>query len=110
MTIKAERRLIDAHSHLWQRLDHLPVVVLVQHPCRNPRIATILRNARLVTTMETRKISCTAKSLPLLPAWHSPHVRQVMRDALVTIDAGLFAVEQETFMSHRSARGLLAYV
>src|SRR6266702_7272203 len=41
--------------------------------------------------------------LPLLPAWNPPHIRQMVGDALVAVDAGLLAREQEALVRNRSA-------
>src|SRR3954464_8659554 len=45
-----------------------------------------------------------------LPARNAPHVRQMMGDALVAVDAGLLAREQEALVHHRGARRLLGDV
>src|SRR5262249_5193506 len=46
----------------------------------------------------------------LLPARNVAHVRQMMRDALVAIDAGFFARKQQPLMSFNCARALTGYV
>src|SRR6185312_7453750 len=47
---------------------------------------------------------------PSLPAGDAVHVGQMMRDALVAIDAGLLAREEEALVSHGGARRLLGDV
>ena len=46
----------------------------------------------------------------LLPAWNTAHIRQMMRDTLMAVDAGLFAGEQKALVRNRSARRLLGDV
>src|SRR6478609_4039835 len=46
----------------------------------------------------------------LLPAWNAAHVRQLVGDALVAVDAGLFLGEQEALVGDRGARRLLGDV
>ena len=47
------------------------------------------------------------RTAALLPARDAAHVRQLVRDALVAIDAGLLAGEQEALMRLRGARACL---
>ena len=48
--------------------------------------------------------------LNLLPPRNTAHIGQMVRNALVAIDAGLFAGEKEALVCHRSARRLLGDV
>src|SRR4051812_2232317 len=46
----------------------------------------------------------------LLPSWNARHVGQAMRDALVAVDAGSLAGEQEALVRRGRARVLLRQV
>src|SRR5262245_20028416 len=60
-------------------------------------------------TIETAGAS-GASGCQLLPAGHAAHVGQLVGDALVAVDAGLLAREQEALVGDGSARRLLGDV
>src|SRR5689334_13195071 len=49
-------------------------------------------------------------AVALLPAGHVAHVGQMMRNALVAIDAGLFVRKQEAPVRFNCARALTGYI
>src|SRR3954451_20110473 len=64
----------------------------------------------LILKAVVSKDEALAQASPLLPAGNAAHVGQMVGDALVAVDAGLFLGEQEALVRDRGPRRLLGDV
>ena len=79
---------------------------VIREPWRSPR-GRVSLTGKSGEVADGRKLTSSPAAKLLLPAGDAAHIGQMVRNALVAIDAGLFAGEQEALMRDRCARRLL---
>src|SRR5260370_16975046 len=85
-------------------------ILLVWTTICEPRLGILIQVKIALGGRRCDQSTTESFRLPLLPARNAAHIGQMVRNALVAIDAGLFAREQEALVRAAGAWRLLGAV